>query len=189
MEKRVTLCPVRRVLIVGPTSASWDDVAEGVTADLERLRPPDLELSYRCTAAGPRTIRRPADVVAAAPHVVQAAIAAAREGFDAVTVDCTDDPGVAAARQVADIPVIGAGEALRAAIADAPRPVRLFRGDDLRRFTTDEVLERARGARTIALGATGFSHHAERCAAIEGVRVLLDPLDVAVESCLSNARR
>ena len=87
---------MHRLLIVGPTSASWEDVAEEVIRDLERLRRPGLELSYRCTGAGPRAIRSEADVVAAAPHVVQVAVAA-NEGFDAVIVYCTDDPGVAAA--------------------------------------------------------------------------------------------
>lgn len=38
--------PVRRVLIVGPTCASWEAVDEEVDEDLERLRRPDLELSY-----------------------------------------------------------------------------------------------------------------------------------------------
>ena len=122
---------VQRLLIVGPTSALWEDVAEEVTVDLKRLRRPGLELSYRCTGAGPRAIRSEADVVAAAPHVVQVAAAAAKEGFDAVIVDCTDDPGVAAARRSADITVIGAGEALRWAIAEAPGPARLFGGDEL----------------------------------------------------------
>jgi Asp/Glu/hydantoin racemase len=176
------------VLIIGPTSASWEDVAEEVTADLERLRRRDLALSYRRTAAGPPVIRCEADVVAAAPHVVRAAMAAASEGFDAVIVDCTDDPGVAAARHAAGVPVIGAGEALRVAIADAPRPVRLFSGDELRQLATEEVLLRARGARTVALGATGFSHLVDQCAALDTVHVVLDPLDVAVELCLAALR-
>ena len=179
---------MRRVLIVGPTSASWEDVAEEVTADLERLWRPDLELVYRCTSAGPPAIRSEADVAAAAPHVVRAAIAAASEGFDAVIVDCTDDPGVATARGAVGIPVIGAGEALRGAIATAPRPVRLFSGDELRQLPVAEVVMRARGARTVALGATGFSHLVQPCSAIDGVHVVLDPLDVAVELCLAAAR-
>ena len=179
---------MRRVLIVGPTSASWEDVAAEVTADLERLRRPDLELTYRCTSAGPPAIRGAADVAAAAPHVVRAAMAAAGDGFDAVIVDCTDDPGVAAARGAAGVPVIGAGEALRTAIAGAPRPVRLFSGDELRQLPVAEVVMRARGARTVALGATGFSHLVEPCAAVDGVRVVLDPLDVAVELCLAATR-
>ena len=96
-------------------------------------------------------------------------------------VDRTDDPGVAAARRSADITVIGAGEALRWAIAEAPGPARLFSGDELRQLTTDELPMRARGARTVALGATGFSYLVDSCAALEGVLVVLDPLTVAVE--------
>ena len=129
---------VHRLLIVGPTSASWGDAAEEVTVDLEPLRRPGLELSYRCIGAGRRAIRSDADVVAAVPHVVQVAVATAKEGFGAVIVDCTDDPGDAAARRSADITVIGAGEALRWAIAEALGPARLFSGDELRQLTTDE---------------------------------------------------
>jgi allantoin racemase len=172
-------------MIVGPTSASWDDVAEEVTADLQRLRRPGLELSYRCTGAGPRSIRSSADVIAAAPHVVQVASEAAGEGFAAVIVDCTDDPGVAAARDAVGIPVIGAGEALRLAVAAAPGPVRLFSGDELRELTSEQLTAHARGARTVALGATGFSHLVDLCAGVEGVRDVLDPLDLAVELCLA----
>jgi Asp/Glu/hydantoin racemase len=160
----------------------------GVSTDLERLRRPDLELAYRCTAAGPPAIRSQADVVAAAPHVVRVAMAAAGEGFDAVIVDCTDDPGVAAARRVAGVPVIGAGEALRVAIADAPQPVRLFSGDELRRLPAEDVLRLARGAHTVALGATGFSYLVDQFAALEGVGVVLDPLDVAAQLCLAALR-
>lgn len=171
----------RRVLIIGPTSTPWDAIADEITADLHRLRRPGIELAYRLTAAGPPSIRNAADAAAAAPHVERLAITAASEGFDAVIVDCTDDPGVTAAERAAGIPVIGAGAALRAAISRAPRPVRLFTGDELRELTTDRLLTLARGAATVAIGATGFSHLVERFEALDGVQAVLDPLDIAIE--------
>jgi allantoin racemase len=177
-----------RVLVVGPTSAAWEEVAEEVGADLARLRRPGVDVSYRCTGAGPRAVRNDADAIEAAPHVVRAVVAAAREGFDAVIVDCTDDPGVDAAREVVAVPVIGAGEALRTAIDRSPRPVRLFTGDELRALPADELVARARGAATVALGATGFFHLVESFTTVDGVRFVIDPLDAALEWCLAGVR-
>lgn len=173
-----------RVLVVGPTSRPWEEIADEVEADLVRLRRTGVDVSYRCTGAGPRAIRSGADTEEAAPHVVRAVVAAAAEGFDAVIVDCTDDPGVEAARAVVDIPVVGAGEASRLALARAPRPVQLFSGDELRTMGVDELVERARGAATVVLGATGCSDRAEVFAAIDGVSAVIDPLDAALDRCL-----
>jgi Asp/Glu/hydantoin racemase len=172
-------------LVVGPTSAPFEDLADDVEVDLERLRRSGLEVSYRCTGAGPRAVRNGADVIAAAPFVVRAVVAAARDGFAAVIVDCTDDPGVEAARDRVAIPVIGAGEGLRMAIERSPGPVQLFSGDELRTMAAGELVERARGAATVALGATGCSHLVELFAAVDGVRVVIDPLDAALECCLA----
>jgi Asp/Glu/hydantoin racemase len=44
-------------------------------------------------------------------QIVDAAIAAARQGFDAIIVNCFDDYGVEQARSVVDVPVIGIGSA------------------------------------------------------------------------------
>ena len=44
-------------------------------------------------------------------QIVYAAVAAAREGFDAIVVNCFDDYGVEQARSVVDVPVIGIGSA------------------------------------------------------------------------------
>ena len=173
-----------RVLIVGPTSSPWAEIAEGVEADLARLRRPEADVSYRCTGAGPTSIRTAQDVIDAAPHVVQTVTEAAEEGYDAVIVDCSDDPGVEEARALVSIPVIGAGEALWAAIATAPAPVRLFTGDELRTLTPDEIVEQARPAATVALGATGHSEVADLISAAGLDCAVIDPLDAALTLCL-----
>ena len=175
----------RRVLIVGPTSAPWAGIATEVEADLARLRRPGVDLSYRCTGAGPVSIRTDEDVAAAAPHVVRTVAEAAREGFDVVIVDCTDDPGVEEARTAVTIPVVGAGEALRAAVDSSPPPVRVFSGEELRSLTPAAVVDAARGAKTVALGGTGHSHLVGVLTAADPERTVLDPLDVALEFCLA----
>ena len=178
-----------KVLLVGPTSAPWATIEADVDADLARLARPGVELSYRCTGAGPVSIRSDEDAEAAAPFVVQAIVAAAAEGFDAVIVDCTADPGVAAARKLVAIPVVGAGEALQAAIATAPRPVCRLTGDELRGGDVTTLAHRLRGAATVALGGTGFSHLVEILASADPELVELDPLAVALEECISRLSR
>jgi Asp/Glu/hydantoin racemase len=176
---------VRRVLLVGPTSAPWVSILAEVEADLARLARPGVELSYRCTGAGPLGIRCADDARAAAPFVVRAIVAAEKDGFDAVIVDCIDDPGVEAARAVVRIPVVGAGEALRAAIAAAPAPVCELSGDDLRAMDDADVVSRARDASTVALGGTGFSHLVDVLELALPHVMVLDPLAVALDACLT----
>ncbi len=173
------------MLFVGPTSAPWQSIADEVDADLARVARPGVELAYRCTGMGPAEIHTEADAVAAAPFVVHTILAAAGEGFDAIVVDCTADPGVAEARRVVGIPVVGAGEAMRAAIAVAARPVHEVTGDELRSLDESDLLERVRGAATVALGGTGFSHVADIIVAANPGLVVLDPLHVALDTCLA----
>jgi 2'-5' RNA ligase len=174
---------VIRVLVVGPTSRSWGEIAGDVEVDLVRLRRAGVEVSYRCTGDGPASIRTEADVIAAAPHVVRTVIEAARDGFDAVIVDCTDDPGVTEARDAVPIPVVGAGEALRDAVAAAPGPVRTFSGDELRTLSPAVLVDESRDASTVALGGTGHSH----LAPLFTVPVI-DPLDAALARCLGEVQ-
>ena len=171
-----------RVLLVGPTSTPWESIRAEVEADLARLARQGVELTYRCTGAGPAEIHTDADAFAAGPFVVQTIIAAADEGFDAVVVDCTADPGVAEARVAVDIPVVGAGEAMCAAIAAAGEPVCELSGDDLRAMDDTALLERVRGARTVSIGGTGFSHLVDVITAAFPEMVVLDPLAVALDS-------
>jgi Asp/Glu/hydantoin racemase len=174
-----------RVLLVGPTSAPWRSIAAEVEADLARLARPGVQLSYRCTAAGPLQVRSAEDAEAAAPYVVQTIIDAAGEGFDAVIVDCTADPGVVEARAVVSIPVVGAGEALKTAMAIARQPVFELSGDELRVMDTATLVGHLRDAATVALGGTGFSHLAEILTAANPGLVVLDPLRVALDQCLA----
>lgn len=174
-----------RVLFIGPTSATWESIAAEVDADMARLARPGVVLTYRCTGAGPTDVRTLHDARAAAPFVVQSIVAAAAEGFDAVIVDCTADPGVAEARQLVDIAVVGAGEAMRSAIAAAKQPVCELTGDDLRGLEIAVLVHTLRKAATVALGGTGFSHLVEILVAAKPGVAVLDPLDVALEACLA----
>jgi Asp/Glu/hydantoin racemase len=174
-----------KVLLVGPTSAPWSTIAADIEADLARLARPGVELTYRCTGEGPVAVRSKEDSASAAPFVVKTIVAAADEGFDAVIVDCTADPGVKAARKLVRIPVVGAGEALQSAIGTAPRPVCRLTGDELRRGDVASLMNKLRGAASVALGGTGFSHLVEILTAVDPQLVVLDPLTVALDECVA----
>lgn len=178
-----------RVLIVGPTSAPWSELAADVESELERLRRPGVELEYRCTGAGPVSVRSEQDVIEVAPHVVRMVIEAADNGFDAVIIDCTDDPGVAEARAAVAIPVVGAGEALRSAMESAPAPVRVFSGDELRTLSPSVLLDEASGAATVVLGGTGHAHLVGLFTDDEPNRSVVEPLEAAVTVCLGTLNR
>ena len=61
-------------------------------------------------AQGPASVESRYDEAIATPDVLRQVKEAAQEGFDAVIVDCFGDVGVKAAREIAEMPVIGPGE-------------------------------------------------------------------------------
>ncbi len=61
-------------------------------------------------AQGPASVECRYDEAIATPDVLRQVKEAAQEGFDAVIVDCFGDVGVKAAREIAEMPVIGPGE-------------------------------------------------------------------------------
>jgi allantoin racemase len=172
---------MRRVVIVGPTSAPWAEIAPSVDEDLRRLCRPGLEISYVTTGTGPISIRSREDELAAAPHVVEAAIRVA-DSCDAIVVDCTGDPGVAAARTVISVPVVGAGEAARRAAQAAPKPVMFLSGDEVRAAAMDQLRQASAGAATVVVYATGQRSVVDALRD-EGIDVI-EPLEAAVEWCV-----
>jgi allantoin racemase len=90
--------------------------------------------------------RHDADIVAAA-HT-RAALRAEAEGFDAVAMGCLAEPGVAAAREMLRIPVIGEAQAAMTMASLVARRFS-FVGPGGRDYTEDHDLARQ----------YGFSHH------------------------------
>jgi len=80
-------------------------------AMLKTYARPDTVISVDCIASGPESIEGDYDEVLAAPEIVERAVAAEREGYDAVIIYCSSDPALAAARELVSIPVVGPGEA------------------------------------------------------------------------------
>lgn len=80
-------------------------------APLAEAVPKGCHLSSVFLENGPESVESAIDEVLAAPGVVDAALMAQADGVDAVIIDCMLDPGLDAAREAVDIPVIGCGEA------------------------------------------------------------------------------
>lgn len=72
--------------------------------------PQDVELSFTSLTHGPESIESNFEDALAAPFVVRRALEAERDGMDAVIIDCMNDPGMDASRDVATIPVVGAAQ-------------------------------------------------------------------------------
>lgn len=97
-----------KIRIIRPVTSETDDSV--IEDQFKAFASPDVVLSATRLTGCPRSIESRVDVAVAAPRVVEAVLAAERDGFDACLVNCFADPGVAAAREVARIPVTGPGE-------------------------------------------------------------------------------
>jgi allantoin racemase len=124
---------------------------------------------------GPASIESVYDDTMAAPFVVQKAEWAEKNGYDAVVVSCMLDPGVKAAKEAVNIPVVGPKEACMAIasiLGANPRTI-LPRGipvlqmhDDLEK--TYQALKKdaekaiSEGAEVLIMGCTALTGIAER---------------------------
>lgn len=75
------------------------------------------EVEVREAASGPASIESSVEEHLAIPGILKAVPALADEGFDAVIIGCFGDPGLAPARELVEIPVIGPGQASALAAA------------------------------------------------------------------------
>ena len=84
-------------------------VTEGLRLDehVRAMGGADAELTAVLLDRGPASIEGEMDEAFALPGIVEQAIAAERDGCDAIVIDCMGDPGLAAAREAVEIPVLG----------------------------------------------------------------------------------
>lgn len=98
-----------KLRVINPTvTTAW--VPEVLTLFGEAVHG-DAEISVATIPAGTPSIECRRDEALVTPWVLLAAQQAEADGCDAIAVDCALDPGVHAAREVVDIPVLGPGEA------------------------------------------------------------------------------
>ena len=70
----------------------------------------DIEIEVSCLTSGPASIESFYDAALAGPAVIAETQKAAASGADAVFITSCSDPAVSAARELVDIPVVGAFE-------------------------------------------------------------------------------
>jgi len=96
------------ILVLNPVSTDiWNELTYSYC---RKIVSSDTEIHVRNLSNGPKAIEYDYDREIAAPYVVEEVIKASREGFDAVVINCFDDPGLDAAREVSDKLVLGIGE-------------------------------------------------------------------------------
>lgn len=97
-----------RILIINPVGINiWDDLTHQA---VKTVLSPNTEVVIRSLKEGPPAIESDYDRDLAAYHVIKEVLRANVEGFDAVVINCFDDPGLQAAREVSDTLVLGIGE-------------------------------------------------------------------------------
>ncbi len=98
-----------RIKVIFPVSSS--SLIEPQATFRQRAAASDTVVEVVSLPKGPPSIENEEGVLEAAPYVLAEAKKAQNEGFDAVTIDCTLDVGLRAAKEAISIPVVGAGEA------------------------------------------------------------------------------
>jgi allantoin racemase len=88
-------------------------ISEGFRDDapLRGAIPAGCTVTSSFLTRGPASVESAVDEVLAAPGVVDAALTAEADGAAALVIDCMLDPGLEAAREAVDMPVVGCGMA------------------------------------------------------------------------------
>jgi len=98
-----------RIFVINPNTS--ESVTEHVRHELERIKRPDTELTVTNPKHGPVSIESAYDEALATPGTLELVRQANDEGYDAVVLACFSDPGLDAAKEISEIPVIGIEEA------------------------------------------------------------------------------
>jgi allantoin racemase len=94
-------------IIIPVSTEKWTDA---VADTAKRSLRPDTEIEIICLQHGPEAIQSEYNETRAAGHVLPLAQGAEGAGCQAVIIWCFSDPGLAAAREITRLPVLGIGE-------------------------------------------------------------------------------
>lgn len=92
-------------------ASSSKELGQSQLSNRQASLAPDTEITVVSPSDCPPSTESEQDELVSAPAIFAEALRAEGEGYDAVTIDCTLDPGLKAARRASKIPVVGAGEA------------------------------------------------------------------------------
>jgi len=97
-----------KIMVINPNTS--ESMTNHIREELSRIKRPDTELTVLCPEKGPETIESAYDEAHAIPPTLELVKKANQEGYDAVILACFSDPGLEAAKEVSEIPVIGIEE-------------------------------------------------------------------------------
>lgn len=152
-------------------ASSSKELAQGQLPSRQAPLGQDTEVTVIAPPDCPPATENEQDRLVAALAVFSEATKAQDEGFDAVTIDCTLDPGLKAARKATRIPVVGAGEAALA--------VSLLLGE---RFSVIMPTPQSVAPMIAKIRQMGLT---ERLASVRSIRLRV--LDLDDDGCTLNA--
>ncbi len=97
-----------KIMVINPNTS--ESMTNHLREELNRIKRSDTELTVVCPDKGPETIESAYDEAYAIPPTLELVKKANREGYDAVILACFSDPGLEAAKEISEIPVIGIEE-------------------------------------------------------------------------------
>lgn len=98
-----------RILVVNPNTSAAMTAA--IAEELASIKRPDAEVDVVNLPEGPEVIESAYDESRAVPEMLKLVQRAPERGYDAVVIACFSDPGLDAARELVDIPVVGIQQA------------------------------------------------------------------------------
>jgi allantoin racemase len=98
-----------RILVINPNTSVA--MTRAIARELLAVKRPDTELDVVNPQEGPEAIESAYDESRAVPEMLRLVQRAPEQGYDAVVVACFSDPGLDAARELVEIPVVGIQEA------------------------------------------------------------------------------
>jgi len=97
-----------KIMVINPNTS--ESMTDHIREELNRIKRPDTELTVVCAESGPETIESAYDEAHAIPPTLELVKRANEERYDAIILACFSDPGLDAAKEISEIPVIGIEE-------------------------------------------------------------------------------
>jgi|WetSurMetagenome_2_1015567.scaffolds.fasta_scaffold151751_2 allantoin racemase len=97
-----------KLMVINPNTS--ESMTDHIRKELNWIKRADTELTVVRAEKGPETIESAYDEAHAIPPTLELVKRANQEGYDAVILACFSDPGLEAAKEVSEIPVIGIEE-------------------------------------------------------------------------------
>ena len=96
-----------KIKIVEPVIT--EEFVEETEKEVTKYISPDTEIDVEGIKYGTASIETSYDEYLCAPNILKIVEEAEKDGFDGAYINCFGDPGLEGAREVVDIPVVGAG--------------------------------------------------------------------------------